>query len=59
MFNWLRISVKQAVLAGINDAVEIMQSQGADEHDDAEHELEQRIRLLPAPESKTKRGGGK
>lgn len=56
MFAWLRAKVRNAILAGINDAVELVERQGANDNDEAPRELEERIRLLPAPEEvKSKR----
>lgn len=50
MFNWIRTKVRNAVLAGVADAVEVLQKQGGDDiGEDAEGVLEERIRLLPAP----------
>lgn len=49
MFQWIRAKVKNAVLAGFADAAEILQRQGADDNDDAERLLHERVKLLPAP----------
>lgn len=50
MFSWLRLKVRNAIMAGINDAVEELERQGANGHDDAHRLLEERVRLLPTPE---------
>jgi hypothetical protein len=49
VFNWLRLKFRNAALAGINDAIEILERQGANDHDDALGLLEERVRLLPGP----------
>ncbi len=46
-FGWIRRQVRSAVLAGINDAVDALDT-GTD-HDDAEQTLTLRLRLVPAP----------
>jgi hypothetical protein len=51
MFNWLRAKIKNAVLMGIADAVEVLEKQGASESDNAVLLLEERVRLLPYDES--------
>lgn len=52
MFAWLRLKVKNAILAGINDAVEAIERHDgraiAADPDDPERLLEERLRLLPA-----------
>lgn len=52
MFDWLRLKVRNAVLGGIADAVDILERQGASASDDAPQVLEERVRLLPAPEDR-------
>lgn len=58
MFTWIRNAVKRSVLAGVADALEQLQQQGAADSDDAEERL--RL-LLPAPvesvEEKPRRKG--
>lgn len=49
MFDWIRRKVKDAVLSGVGDALEYLQAQGAPD-DDAQRLLEERVRLLPAPD---------
>jgi hypothetical protein len=63
MFGWIRAKVRNAVLAGLNDAMEILEKQEARafaaDPEDPEWLLEQRLRLLPAVEAeepKARRG---
>ena len=58
MFNWIRTKVRNAVLMGVADAVEVVEtlSRGGDpEGDRAQQLLEERMRLLPAPGSEMTR----
>lgn len=50
MFDWIRSKVKNLILAGVNDAVAELVSQGANNHEMAGETLREQIRLLPAPE---------
>lgn len=52
MFDWIRLKVRNAVLAGISDAVEYLEQRGTSGFDDAQQILEERLKLLPAPEDK-------
>ncbi len=54
MFQWIRLKVRNAVLAGMNDAVEVMIGQGANDNDQAETLLNER--LLIQVEKKKLRG---
>jgi hypothetical protein len=59
MFSWIRLKVKNAVLAGFADAVEVIERQEArtfaPDTDDPERLLEERLRLLPAAEAEEPR----
>lgn len=52
MFEWIRAKVRNAVLAGVNDAMATLQTQAQDTPDDQERVLEERVKMLPAPSGK-------
>lgn len=52
MFEWLRAKVRNAVLAGVNDAVGVLQAQADEVPDEQQRLLEDRVKLLPPPPAK-------
>lgn len=64
MFAWLRNKVREAILAGVHDALEHLDSQSNGDLALAAAELDARIRALPAPAeeepvTRQRKGGGK
>lgn len=56
MFEWLRAKVRNAVLAGVNDAVGILQSQADEVPDEQQRLLEDRVKILSTPVAKVDKG---
>lgn len=46
MFQWIRNRVKNAILAGINDAMEVLEGQAKCVPDDQEKLLSERVTIL-------------
>lgn len=61
MFNWIRAKVKNAIFAGINDAMEELEGlevrSREQEGSDPRALLEQRLHLLPVQDAEPKRKG--
>lgn len=58
MFEWIRAKVRNAVLAGVNDAMATLQTQAQDIQDGQERLLEEQVKMLPAPSAKVDKRRG-